>query len=266
MAASPVVGTEKRVGRASTRPSRPSGVAAGLHEYCDVEVCVRVRTIGILLPLLVAVVATPAGAQTNDRNELTVFGGVSLANLRDVSTDPARILLAPRPASPILPSIERTATLGGSADFGARYGRRLSDTLTVEGDFAVAPGHDLEERFASGCPPDALCIAGPGVRLFVPDVLRVDRLVAYHYGGGVRLALLDGAVRPSVTGGLGGVTFTGSRLTDTRLAFRLGAGVETEVDSLTARLEVVDVIVADHFVTGRTEHDVHVRIGIGVRW
>jgi len=230
---------------------------------------VRVRTAGLLLLGFLMVVAAPAGAQSrgrSDRNELTVFGGVSLTDLSSTSRDGPPFLLAAPFELSILPTIERSATLGGSAEFGVRYGRRLSDALTVEGDFSVAPGHDLEERIGFGCPPELLCITQPAILVVVPDILRTDQLVAYHYGGGVRLALTRGSVRPSVVGGLGAVTYDGSRIRETRLAVRVGAGIEATVNSLSTRLEVLDVIVADHFVTGRAEHDVHVRVGVGVRW
>lgn len=230
----------------------------------------RVRTAvssGLLVFILSVLLGAPAAAQTEGRNELTVLGGASLADLRtDFPAGPGR-LFADRPdLLSLLPAIERRSKLGGSVEFGVRYGRRYSDNLTVEADFSVAPAHNLEERIGFGCPRGLACIASPGVQVFAPDIRRTAQLVAYHYGGGVRLDLTQGAVRPSVVGGLGGVTYDGSDLLETNLAARIGAGLSTDVGKLLARLEVVDVIVVDHFLTGRTEHDVHVRVGVGLRW
>ncbi len=234
------------------------------------EVCVRARTAassGLLAFSLSVLLAAPAAAQTEGRNELTVFGGASLADLRTDFPDGPGRLFADRPdLRSLLPTLERRSTLGGSVEFGVRYGRRYSDTLTVEADFSLAPAHGLEERIGFGCPPGLACIASPGVQVFAPDILRTDQVVAYHYGGGLRLDLTQSAVRPSVVVGLGGVTYDGSSVRQTNLAARIGAGLATDIGKMLARLEVVDVIVVDHFLTGRTEHDVHVRVGVGLRW
>lgn len=236
----------------------------------------RIRTVSTWL-LLSVLCAAPAAAQT-ERNELVVFGGVSLGEVRFSETEdpfgPILVSFAPAPNT-------RVAELSGSAEFGARYGRALTDRVSVEVDFSVAPSHDLEEHIIFGCPPPLVCIADPDASLWVPDILRTRSFVAYHYGGGVRLALTDGPIRPSVVGGLGAVTWDGAgashvvgRLAgvadadvrETRLAIRIGGGIAATLGSIAAHFEVLDVIVADHFVTGRTEHDVHVRAGVGVRW
>lgn len=238
----------------------------------------RLRTVLLLLCLSV-LFASPAAAQEG-RNELVVFGGISLVDVDFSEVEdpfgPILVTFAPAPN-------RRLADLDGSAEFGARYGRAVTDRITVEADFSVAPSHQLDERIIFGCPPPLVCIASPDISLFVPDIQRTRSFVAYHYGGGVRLALTDGPIRPSVVGGLGAVTYAasgatpvfghlasvtdiGSDLRETRLAIRLGGAVAATLGSLVTHLEVVDVIVADHFVTGRAEHDVHVRVGIGVRW
>jgi hypothetical protein len=35
---------------------------------------------------------------------------------------------------------------------------------------------------------------------------------------------------------------------------------------MNVRLEILDIIVPEHVVTGDVEHDVHIRVGVGVRW
>lgn len=236
----------------------------------------RLRTVSFSL-LLSLLCSAPAAAQ-DARNELVVFGGVSLGEVRFSETEdpfgPILVSFAPAPNT-------RSAELSRSAEFGVRYGRAVTNRVSVEVDFSVAPSQDLEERVIFGCPPPLVCIAGPDASLWVPDILRTRSFVAYHYGGGVRLALADGPIRPSVVGGLGAVTWDGAgashvvgrlagitdtEVRETRLAIRIGGAVAATVGSMAVHLEVLDVIVADHFVTGRTEHDVHVRAGVGVRW
>jgi hypothetical protein len=62
------------------------------------------------------------------------------------------------------------------------------------------------------------------------------------------------------------VTYAGDQNRDSRLAVRLGAGVTAPVGALVSTIEVMDIIVADHFVSRRTEHDLRVRLGVGIRW
>jgi len=94
----------------------------------------------------------------------------------------------------------------------------------------------------------------------------VARAVAYHYGANVGIDLTRGTLRPSVVAGLGAVTYDSEVRRDTAFALRVGAALVAETGRLAIRLELLDVITADHFVTGQAEHDVHVRVGLGVRW
>jgi hypothetical protein len=232
----------------------------------------RLRISTVLL--LITLGAAPAAAQGTAKNELTVFGGVSIA---DVSTQRQegfgflrRSKPDPRELS-LLPFVRTSSSLDGSPEFGVRYGRALSDALVVEGDFSIAPGHDLTEIVEYGCPDGYACLAnrdglGVGTLLFVPDRLTTARMVAYHYGGGIRLRRAWGSLTPSVSGGLGGLTYSGDRQSETQLAVRIGGALSAAGGSHNTTFEVLDVIVPDHFVTNRAAHDVHVRIGLGVRW
>jgi hypothetical protein len=219
------------------------------------------------LAVAVLLLAAPAGAQTT-RNELTIFGGVSLIDATTTSPkNPFILALEPAIRPLIFPPIFGTSrTLDGGAEFGARYGRDVTEALTITGDFSIAPSHELTGRVSWGCPDQRLCIAAPDIALFAPDVFLSERVVAYHYGGGLRLNLRRGTLTPSVAAGVGGVTFAGANRRESSLAFRIGGGVSAAVGNLTAGIEVLDVIVSDHFVTGRVEHDPHVRVTFGVRW
>ena len=231
----------------------------------------RARVTGLTIALLAAL-ALPAAAQTpGGRNELTIFGGISLIDASAV--DQVRLSFPdfPRPPEFALlifppPFVEASRSLEGSGEFGVRYGRDVTDIIAVEADVSIAPAHDPSGSVSVGCPPEALCIAQPGFPL-LPSPIRIDeRVVAYHYGGGIRLRVLPGSLRPSVSAGLGGVTYAADRSRQTNLALRVGGALAASMGNLTVQVEVLDAIVMDHFVTDRIEHDVHVRIGLGVRW
>jgi hypothetical protein len=224
------------------------------------------RTIGIVLLLTLA--ATAAHAQTVGRNELAVFGGTSLL---DASTfgpgDPRTLVTQPAVIGLIYPPpFGLYRSMGGSSELGVRYGRDLSSTLTITGDFSVAPGHELREDISYGCPEPLVCIAQPAIGLVIPGYSFTERITAYHYGGGLRLNVRPGVLTPSVIAGIGGVTFAGAHHRRSDLTVRVGGALTAAVRNLTTSLEIVDTIVADHYVTNAAEHDVHVRVGFGVRW
>ena len=222
----------------------------------------------VVLCVWFTLAAAPVGAQTTGKNELTIFGGFSLAEpTASTSRDP-RILSLDHSLIPLIypPIFSATRTLDGSGELGVRYGRDLTDTLTLTGDFSIAPAHELLTHTSLGCPDPLVCIAVPAFAFFAPDFLFSERVVAYHYGGGLGMKLRPGTVTPSVSAGLGGVTFAGTDRHESSLAFRIGGGVSAAIRNLTTGIEVLDVIVSEHFVTGRLEHDPHVRITFGVRW
>jgi len=106
-----------------------------------------------------AAAQAPAGP-----NELTVFGGVSLANPR--TDDPDRPLTPGRADVRLVPApYLQSASLGGSAEFGARYDRYVTDTVSIGGDFSIAPTHRYTERIGFGCPEDRLCILAPELEI-----------------------------------------------------------------------------------------------------
>jgi hypothetical protein len=198
-------------------------------------------------------------------NDLTVFAGVSLATPE--SNDPDRSPILGRPGFGFVPGpFLKFASLDGSAEFGVRYSRRLADRLSFGGDFSIAPTHELIETTGFGCPPARFCIADLEPEIFAPEIERKARVVAYHYGGNVGIDLTEGTLRPEVIAGVGGVTYDVDRRRHTEFALRVGAALVAETGRLTTRLELLDVITPDHFVTGQAEHDVHVRVGLGVRW
>lgn len=219
------------------------------------------------------VCASPALAQPEGgRSELTVFAGASLASPKTDNVD----FGLPMPAgrwlgSTVLPTIfpgpsSVSAKLGGSAEFGARYDWYLTDIVSVGGDFSIAPSHELSTTVRFGCPDGRLCIAEGMPSLVIPDQSLDTNVVAYHYGGNVGIDLLDGDLRPMVIAGVGAVSYEGSRTSETQFAFRIGGAFKADAGPVVIRLEAIDIITPDHFVSGQAEHDLHVRVGVGVRW
>jgi hypothetical protein len=219
--------------------------------------------------LVLTLMAAPAAAQTTGKNELTVLGGASLGDIRSGDRDGIELLRLrgrERAELSLLPVIRTSTFLGGRPELGVRYGRHVSDVVAIEADFAIAPSHTLEQRISFECPRDLLCIAGAQTSIVAPDRFVSERIVAYHYGAGLRFKKTVGTLTPSIVAGLGGVTYAGDQNRDSRLAVRLGAGVTAPVGALVSTIEVMDLIVADHILSRRTEHDLRVRLGVGIRW
>lgn len=228
--------------------------------------------------------AAPALRAADDadeaRNEIVVFGGISLLDASrsseaTIGTD-SIVVPAMRGFSrfgrgqlevpPI--SFEAETKLGSSALFGARYSRVIKDRLALEADLAIAPTHSLELS-GHGCAA-GFCLGtgdgdargrGPiGIRLGDRDV------TAWHYGAGLAYEITGGDVRPFVLLGAGASTWDGARETETDFALRFGAGLKVLFGRVGARVDVVDHMLLDHFVSGETEHDVHVTAGLLVRF
>ena len=107
---------------------------------------------------------------------------------------------------------------------------------------------------------------GPGDR--EPDFEgRPSRNVtAWHYGAGLAYDLAGGDVRPVIVFGAGGVSYSGARESETDFALRFGAGLRVYFGRVGGRVEVVDHLVVDHFLSGEAEHDIHATAGFLVRF
>ena len=73
-------------------------------------------------------------------------------------------------------------------------------------------------------------------------------------------------MRPVVIFGAGGVSYSGARESSTDFALRFGAGLKVLFGRVGARVDVVDHLVTDHFLTGEAEHDIHATAGFLVRF
>jgi len=217
---------------------------------------------------------TPLAAEETPRDELTVLGGVSLLDVKTESDQGFEPIPLPGPAiyPPIrFPEIRirEARTLGGSFVLGLRYGRYVMSRVALEVDFAVAPSHELGTAL-SLCVSDRGCRGGAeSAAAVAPDLSFLgarQTVVAYHYGAGLAFDLLKGDVRPILLVGVGGVSWARPEQTETDLDLRFGAGVKLYFGTLGVRLEVVDHVETDNFVTGKTEHDVQASAGFIVRF
>jgi hypothetical protein len=190
--------------------------------------------------------------------------------------------------------------MGSTGLVGFRYAFYLRKQLALEADAAVAPGHDVRagldlcgergcfgrgeyEQAGTGRAFDAAMSAffgGPlggrfrgmqGMhrgrgRFDGDDVLGERDVTAWHYGAGLTYDILGDDVRPFVALGAGGVSYDGSSGTKTSLTLRFGAGVKVYFGRLGARVDATDYVVFDHFLTRRSEHDLHLTGGGFVRF
>jgi hypothetical protein len=230
----------------------------------------------VLLASLTAAAAV-ADDDAQDRNELVVFGGISLldaSRTRETSFDGSIELpgFGGRPGRPItIPalSFETESSLGTSVLFGARYSRRIKDRLALEADLAVAPNHELETGVGGGCFA-GFCFGSGSGRGNVDGraiLSLADRNVtAWHYGAGLAYEVMGGDVRPLVLLGAGAATWDGAREASTSFELRFGLGLKVLFGRVGARIDVVDHLVLDHFVSGDAEHDVHATAGLLVRF
>jgi len=238
------------------------------------------------LPALAALAALAGSAAAADtpapptnRNEIVVFGGVSLLDANgdgqtlafpvDGAPGPGMLgfggrfrLPLPVPLPPV--SLTTRSGIGQSGLFGARYSRAIKDRLDLEADLSVAPGHSLETR-GSGCAGDLCFDAGRAARGRDGRAFAGfgdNDVTAWQYGAGLAYEITQGDVQPIVTFGAGGVTWDGARGAGTDFELRFGAGLKMYFGRVGARVDVIDHLVLDQFLTGKTEHDVHATAGL----
>jgi hypothetical protein len=242
------------------------------------------------------------------RNEVTIFGGISILDAR--TSQQVTVQWPMIPGLPGLPgspggeggavSVNTETKLGNSALVGFRYAFYLRKQLALEADVAVAPSQDLRSSVdlcgSSGCfgrgdyvkagtgrPFDSALDAffgGPmggqfrGMYGMHGGQGHYDGgygfgghgVTAWHYGAGLTYDVLGKDVRPFLALGAGGVSYDGTPGAKTDFTLRFGAGVKVYFGRLGARVDAMDYLVFDNFLTGRTEHDVHVTGGAFVRF
>jgi hypothetical protein len=239
----------------------------------------RIPSLALAVTLALLCAAPVLRADEDDeRNELVVFGGISLldATRSSQTTFDGDIVVLPglRFRGGFVPppfefpgvSLETETSLGSSALFGARYSRLIKDRLALEADLTIAPSHELETR-GLGC-LGAVCVSGDGRNLDgrFGRGFGERNVTAWHYGAGLAYELTGGDVRPLLLLGAGGATWDGAGETATDFVLRFGAGLKILFGRMGARVDVIDHLVLDHATSGDTEHDVHVSAGLLVRF
>src|SRR5262249_54951936 len=123
-----------------------------------------------------------------------------------------------------------------------------------------------EARTFVSCSPRQICPLTPILLGQLPDTLSKQRVVAYHYGLEAAYDLLGKEVRPYLIVGAGAVSYDQPGSVETDFALGFGAGVKIYLGRrVGARLEGVDRLIPNHFLTDKPEHDVQVRGGIVFR-
>lgn len=213
--------------------------------------------------LLALCAGSAAAAGAPRGTELTVFGGASVAALSERG--------APR-FPLVLPAIYSFSTrLEAGALVGLRLSRYVTPRAAVEFDLTIVPSQDVQFRAEVICSPGVPCVRGPictGIgpcRLVAPDFLIEERLTTWHYGLAFTYDLAESDVRPYLGASFGAATSTGLESTDTDVRLGLLAGVKLGSGQFSGRLEVLDSLSTSHFLTGQAEHDVQLRVGLGVR-
>jgi hypothetical protein len=196
--------------------------------------------------------------------------------------------------------VDTQTKLGNSALVGFRYAFYLRKQLALEADAEVAPSQDLHssvdlcgssgcygrgdyQRQGNGQPFDSAMDAffGSSVGGQFRGMYGMHGgeghdgggygfggrgVTAWHYGAGLTYDILGGDVRPFVAAGAGGVSYAGEPGASTDFTLRFGAGLKVYFGRLGARVDAMDYLVFDNFLTGRTEHDVHVTGGALIRF
>jgi hypothetical protein len=214
----------------------------------------------------------PAAPAADHRYEVTLVFGASLLSAdgdaqRALPFDSLQTFEALLPAGTLrrlLPSsIETHDHMGASFLQGFQISRRLARRGWIETQFFIAPAHTRKQSASFRCPEICALVGLSNLG----DVLGVEeRVTAYHYGLGFAYELARGEVRPFLSVGAGAVTYDVPRGGGTSFAFEFGAGARLAFgERVGGRIEVADRVIPDHFLSGATEHDVHVRAGVVFR-
>ena len=219
-----------------------------------------------------AIATTPLAAQpapSDHRYEVTLVFGASLLSAESDSAQPLpfdslqtfEALVPAGTLRRLLPSaIETHDRMGASFLQGFQISRRLARRGWLEGEFLIAPAHTRRRTTSFRCPAEVCALAG--LSSLGDALASEERVTAYHYGLGFAYELARGEVRPFLSVGAGAVTYDVPRGGGTSFAFDVGVGARLSFgERIGGRIEVVDRVVPDHFLSGATEHDVQVRAG-----
>lgn len=207
----------------------------------------------LYLAVLLAFLAPCAWADGGHDIEVTVHSGWSFIDVE--KRDPICLVCE-------FPFFENTTTVNNSPLFGFKAGVYLSSHAEVEGRFSVSPNHNVITDNSFICPPGQIC---PLRDLYFPFYHLERNMVAYNYGGNFIYNFTTSDVRPFVTFGVGGVSSDVDQFTSHDFALQYGGGAKFYFGRAGLRLEVVDQLIPNYFLTSKTQHDVQVQYGIVIR-
>lgn len=218
-------------------------------------IATRGRWISMAAAALLAGSTLTSAAQAGEfpRTELSVMFGASL--LEASRDDGGFVPFYRHPLVGELP-FQTSTRLGGSLVGAVRVGHYLNDRAALEVGVSVSPSHELGT--------DSPCPYYCALPVYWPYPL-AQRSVAYGYDAAFTYDVIGGGTRPFLSFGAGGVTHAFQDYSEKDFRINMGAGIKLGHGRLRGRLEVIDHVTLDHFLTQRTEHDVQVRGGIAVR-
>ena len=212
------------------------------------------RCIVLLLVLLFSNSALQA-QEPEKKSEITIYSGISFLDVEDV-TEPCLLCLSP------LPALIQTSTLDGGFLIGFKFGYYLNETVEVEGNFSVAPNQDFTLQSSIFCPAEP-CPLMQGE--FAPVIFFEKRAVSYAYNGNLVYNLNGKTVTPFVTAGIGGMSTDLQEEVHSDFVFNFGGGTKFHFKNVGVRFELNDQVIPDHFLSGKTEHDLQIQYGFFFR-
>lgn len=215
------------------------------------------------LLIVIALLLVPAWCHAEENQgkvEITIYSGLSFLDVNERIETPCAFCLSP---IPLVFVSERS--IDGSFLFGVKAGYYLNHKMEVEGSFAIGPNHDLTEVNDVFCRPGEICPLSPVISALIPAFLNQSNVVSYQYDANFVYNIIDGDVRPFVSFGAGGVTSSLPLQSETDFAFNFGGGAKFYFKNVGIRAELNDHVIADYFLTGKTEHDLQVQYGFVFR-
>jgi hypothetical protein len=197
--------------------------------------------------------------------EVTILGGASLLDVtKDVQTPICLACLIPVPGEAFPPfrppdfQTARRVSLGRGFLLGFRFGYDLGAKAQLEVGFAVEPSRTQRTEVTFRC------LGGQPCPFLAIRPLQ-DKVASFDYDAALLYHLGGSKLRPFLTAGFGGISFDTPDRVRTNFAFNFGGGVKLSLSRVGVRLEAGDQLVLDHYLTGRTEHDLRVRAGLSFR-
>ncbi len=209
----------------------------------------------ILLFLLLVTPCVLFAQNEKKQPELTIFTGISFLEIQNVNGPCLECL------SPLPPFIE-TNTLDSGILIGFKFGYYLNETVEVEGNFSVAPNQDFTFETSIFCPAEPCPLTGDE---FAPLIFFKKNAVSYSYNGNLVYNFNRKTVTPFVTAGIGGLSTDLGEETRSDLVFNFGGGAKFYFKNVGVRFELNDQVIPDHFLSGKTEHDLQVQYGFFFR-